>query len=63
VVVVGSPGGDGAPQRVASEPLGSPCAGPEPNLVFVDFDDEAMAEATREQWLEHLADEEDGDWS
>ena len=41
-----------------SEPVGSTCAGPEPNLVSVDFDDEAMWEASRERWLDHLADEE-----
>lgn len=44
-----------------SEPVGSTCAGPAPNLVTVEFDDEAMAEAAREQWLHHLADEEDED--
>jgi hypothetical protein len=41
-----------------SEPVGSTCAGPEPNLVSVDFDDEAMWEAARDQWADHLADEE-----
>ncbi|MGF1617585.1 MAG: hypothetical protein ACFCU2_07225 [Acidimicrobiia bacterium] len=44
-----------------SEPAGSTCAGPEPNLVALDFDDEAMAAAAREQWLDHLAAEEEGD--
>lgn len=31
-----------------SEPVESTCAGPEPNLVRVEFDDDAMAEAMRE---------------
>lgn len=42
-----------------SEPVGSTCAGPEPNLLAVEFDDEAMAEAAHQQWLDHFADEED----
>jgi hypothetical protein len=42
-----------------SEPVGSTCPGPEPNLVTVEFDDEAMAEAAREEWLDHLADNAD----
>lgn len=41
-----------------SEPVASTCAGPEPNLVYLDFDDEAMWEASRDQWLDPLADEE-----
>ena len=46
-----------------SEPVGAqPHAGPEPNLLSVDFDDGAMAEAAREYWLDHLVDEEDDDW-
>ena len=45
-----------------SEPVGSTHPGPEPNLLSVDFDDEAMAEAASEYWLDHLADEEDDDW-
>ena len=44
-----------------SEPVGSTHPGPEPNLLSVDFDDEAMAEAASEHWLDHLADEEDDD--
>ena len=28
-----------------SEPVDSPCVAPEPNLVQVDYDDEAMAAA------------------
>jgi hypothetical protein len=44
-----------------SEPVGSTCARPEPNLVRVEFDDVAMAEAALEQWLLHQADDE-GEW-
>jgi hypothetical protein len=35
-----------------SEPIDSTCAAPEPNLVAVEFDDEAMAEAARDLWLD-----------
>lgn len=44
-----------------SEPVDTLCPGPEPNLVHCDFDDEAMAEAAREMWLDHLAQEADDD--
>ena len=42
-----------------SEPVGSTCPGPAPNLVTVEYDDEAMAAAARDQWLDHLANEAD----
>jgi hypothetical protein len=42
-----------------SEPVGSTCAGPEPNLVRVEYDDAAMAEAARQ--LEP-PDDGSGDW-
>lgn len=44
-----------------SEPVDSLTAGPEPNLVPVEFDDEAMWEAWEVDRLDHLATEEDGD--
>lgn len=35
-----------------SEPAGSFCAGPEPNLLHVEWDDDAMREAAAEIWPE-----------
>lgn len=42
-----------------SEPIDTTCAGPEPNLVQVEFDDAAMAEA-----MEEMAEPDDDgeDW-
>jgi hypothetical protein len=42
-----------------SEPVGTTCAGPEPNLVRVEYDDAAMVEAAREMDLDHEADDTD----
>ena len=44
-----------------SEPVDSLTAGPEPNLLPVEFDDEAMREAWEAGYLDHLAAEEDDD--
>lgn len=44
-----------------SEPVGTTCAGPEPNLVRVEYDDAAMAEAAGEMDLDHEDDDAD-DW-
>src|SRR5262245_15792526 len=44
-----------------SEPLGSPCAGPEPNMLSYEVDDAAMWEAAEEQRLDHLAEEAEED--
>ena len=41
-----------------SEPLGSECAGPEPNMLSYEVDDAAMYEAAEQQRLDHLADED-----
>ncbi len=41
-----------------SEPVGTTCAGPEPNLLRVQYDDDAMAEADREHYFAHLEEEE-----
>lgn len=40
-----------------SEPVGTTCAGPEPNLVRVQYDDAAMAEAARQMDLDHDAED------
>jgi hypothetical protein len=37
-----------------SEPLGSDCAGPEPNMLTYEVDDAAMWEASENQRLAHL---------
>lgn len=44
-----------------SEPADSTHLGPEPDLVEVEFDDEAMREAAYEQWLAHTAEEPEDD--
>ncbi len=41
-----------------SEPLGSDCAGPEPNLLSYEIDDAAMWEASERRRLDHLDDGE-----
>ncbi len=45
-----------------SEPVESTCAGPEPNLVRVEFDDAAMAEAAAEMAAEMEQDPDDEQW-
>lgn len=40
-----------------SEPVGTPCVGPEPNLVCAEFDDEAMAAACERMSLDNLEEE------
>jgi hypothetical protein len=37
-----------------SEPVGTTHVGPQPNLLYMDFDDAAMAEAAEEMRLAHL---------
>ncbi|MGH3556307.1 MAG: hypothetical protein ACRDTK_02100 [Mycobacterium sp.] len=44
-----------------SEPLGSDCAGPEPNMLSYEIDDAAMWDASEQQRLDHEVDE-DGGW-
>jgi hypothetical protein len=39
-----------------SEPVGTPCVAPEPNLVRAEFDDEAMAEACQEMRFDEEGD-------
>jgi hypothetical protein len=40
-----------------SEPLGSECAGPEPNMLSYEVDNAAMREASEQQRLDHEGDE------
>ena len=40
-----------------SEPVGTACVGPEPNLIAFEYDDDAMVAACEEQYLTHLEEE------
>ena len=45
-----------------SEPAGSSCASPEPNMLTYEVDDAAMWEASEQRRLDHEGDEEDYDF-